>query len=446
MSTEIESLAHLLEVAEGKCYLEILFSFPLPYEVVLKYEVMREKTFERVGLVHSSTKIWKMQRDANNKVKLKTSKISLEETEKFSQEYQTRLETSHEITLKFAKYIEERLHSLHKICSKAHGLIDATPLSPLKFQNQLEELDLIRYKDFSRLKEMEVIELRLLDQLSKRHIHKEANLLVLIEQIKDKMGYYDHSVRTLEQQIDAIQLQHHSQQGEMNSKIQELTLKLNFKSNELEKNKGFQSSSSENNEKLREENNIISLQNLHLQNSVEELARNENQLVDRYIKEIGRLHDEIESLKRIIKSKDSESPDIYLEKHESSLGYSKRLKEVLGIIREITHNVFEKYGTIQSEWQDSSWKEELSSYSGEYRDLLLEIEFLCYMIVKLTSDNNWLVDRLADLGKENHKLKGDGKSPTPNKIKEDIYSDLRNASNALKEFEEARDKLLSQFS
>lgn len=68
------------------------------------------------------------------------------------------------------------------------------------------------------------------------------------------------------------------------------------------------------------------------------------------------------------------------------------------------------------------------------------------MIVKLSSDNDWLVDRLAELGKEYHKLRDDGRSPTPNRLKEEVINDLRAASNALKEFEEARDKLMSQFS
>ena len=57
MSAELEALANLLEVSEGITQSELLFSFPLPYEVVLKYEVMREKTLEKVGLYHSSAKI-----------------------------------------------------------------------------------------------------------------------------------------------------------------------------------------------------------------------------------------------------------------------------------------------------------------------------------------------------------------------------------------------------
>ena len=68
------------------------------------------------------------------------------------------------------------------------------------------------------------------------------------------------------------------------------------------------------------------------------------------------------------------------------------------------------------------------------------------MIIKLTSDNNWLIDRLAELGKHSHKIQGDGRSPTPSRIKEEVINDLKTASNALKEFEEAREKLMSQFS
>ena len=333
-------------------YIELLFSFPLPYDVVLKYEVMREKALEKIGLTSSNAKIWKLQRDACHKLKLKSPKFDYEETERKSQDFLTRLETSHEITLKYGKYIEERLYSIHKIYSRAYSLIDSTPVSPLKFQSKLDELELIRYKDINRLKEMEITELRLLDQMSSRYINKEADLLVLIERIKDKLSYYDHAVRSLENQIDSIQLQHQSQRAETEGKMQEIITKYEIQTNDLEKYKDNSFNKSEMTERIREENKTLTLQNNHLKHSIEEFARNEKQNAEKYTKEIARLHDEMDSLKRIIKSKENELAMV--EKYESSAMASKKLQEILENIREITHNVFIKYGTIQSEWQDSS--------------------------------------------------------------------------------------------
>lgn len=388
---------------------------------------MRGKTLEKVGLSHSSTKIWTLQRDANSKVKLKSSKQNFEENTELLNEYLVRLETSHEITLKFAKYVEERLHCTHKIYTKARSLIDNSPASPLKFPNQLEELELIRYKDIFRFKDMEISELRLLDQFSSRHIHKETDLLVIIEQVKDKLIHYDRALQSLDQQIDNITSQNRSQQLE----LQEVLLEFKEKVKELEKNKACQSGTIE---KIREENRVLSLQNSHLKNSIEEFARNEKKITEKYTREIGNDHEEIQNLRRAIR-----------EKNE---GQSDRgvLRDLVGIVKDITHKAFEKYATSQSEWIDASWKEEFGGYKGEYKEMLLEIEFLCFLIGKLSNDNNWLVDRLAEIGKTNYKLSGDGKSPTPNRMKEEVLCDLQAASNALKEFEEARENLLSQFS
>lgn len=403
---------------------------------------MREKTLAKVGLHNSSAKIWKMQRDANNKIKVKAYKPS-DEFEKSNQEYLIRLETSHEITLKYAKYLEQTLYSTHKIYSKAHFLLDPAPLSPLKFQSKLEELEMIRYKDLNRLKEMELIELRVLDQLSQKQVHIEADLLVLIERLKDKMIYYEHSVRTLEQQIDNISLKYKSQETQLEAQLQEITLRASMQASDLEKYHESVSNHSEVIEKLREENKLYSLQNSHLKSAVEELTRSEKQSTEKYTNEIARLYNEINSLRHSISTDEAQE---IKERHEAAVVSSRKHKEIINTIREITHNVFIKYGKSQSEWNEPHWKEELETYKGEYGDLLVEIEFICYLIVKLTSDNNWLVDRLADLGKENHKLREDGRSPTPSRLKEDVINDLRTASNALKEFEEARDKLMSQFS
>lgn len=384
-----------------------------------------------------------MQRDANNKIRLKTAKSPVEE-EKGSDEVLVRLESSHEVVLKYVKYIEERLMTMHKLYAKAYALVDSAQVSPIKMPAKVEELETIRFKDMNRYKEMEVIELKVLDQLASRHVHKETDLLVIIERIKDKLSYYDRSLIALEQQIDTIQLQHQSKESEMQAKLQEITIKCDLQMAEFEKYRGAKLESSEYNEKLREENKILSYQISHLKTTIDELARNEKIISEKYTNEIARLQEEIDSYKRVLKIQDNN--DDLLEECEYFKSTHKKHTEILLAIREITQNVFIKYGSIQSEWNDPHWKSEIDNCKGEYGEMLVEIEFLCYMIVKLTSDNNWLVDRLAELGREIHKLRKDGRSLTPNKVKEEVISDLKAASNALKEFEEARNKLMSQFS
>ncbi|OMJ87048.1 hypothetical protein SteCoe_11289 [Stentor coeruleus] len=384
-----------------------------------------------------------MQRDVNNKIRLKTSKSPVEE-EKGPDEVLIRLESSHEVIMKYVKYIEERLIMMNKLYAKSYALVDSTPVSPMKMPAKVEELETIRFKDMNRYKEMETIELKVLEQLASRHIHKETDLLVIIERIKDKLSYYDRSLIALEQQIDTIQLQHQSKESEMQAKLQEITIKCDLQMAEFEKYRGAKLESSEYTEILKEENKILSYQISHLKKTIDELAYNEKIICEKYTNEISRLQEEIDSYNRAFKIQDNN--DDLLEECEYFKSTHKKHTEILLSIREITQNVFMKYGSIQSEWNDPHWKSEIENCKGEYGEMLVEIEFLCYMIIKLTSDNNWLVDRLAELGREIHKLRKDGRSLTPNKVKEEVISDLKAASNALKEFEDARNKLMSQFS
>jgi hypothetical protein len=71
---------------------------------------------------------------------------------------------------------------------------------------------------------------------------------------------------------------------------------------------------------------------------------------------------------------------------------------------------------------------------------------VCYLVAKLNADNDGLVERLAEFGKENDRLRRSGspneKSESLNKqVREDIYA----TSAVLKGFESARDRLMLQF-
>ena len=376
---------------------------------------MRQKTFEKLCIPFSSTRIWKLQRDAASKQQLKSSRLYYEDLQP-SQDQSLRLESSHEITLKYASFIEDRFLCLQKLNNKLNSLLDPNNPGIQPRPNALEELELIRFKDLSRYKEMEVTELRLLEQLSHRYTNKETDFLVLIERIKDKVAHYDYSIKAFDDQIDKVKLQNMSKENEYQAKIQELSAKNDMQRIELEgiKNCKYQIS--------------------HLKNTIDEMNRSERQNSEKYLQEISRLQDEIQCLRKVQEAVNDQS--------DSSRTTYKRLYELLLAIKEITHSVFVKYGITQSEWQDPHWKEELESYTEEFGDMLVEIEFLCFMIAKLTSDNNWLVDRLSELGKKSW----NEENRTQNRLKDNVIHDLKAASHALKEFEEARDKLMSQFS
>lgn len=64
-SSPTKSLQSLLKVAE-----ELLFSFPLPSDIVKKYEFMRESAFSKLGLPHSFSRIWSLQREAHSRSRI----------------------------------------------------------------------------------------------------------------------------------------------------------------------------------------------------------------------------------------------------------------------------------------------------------------------------------------------------------------------------------------
>jgi hypothetical protein len=365
---------------------------------------------------------------------MRTGKVEFEEILE-GNDFNCRLESSHDITIKFARHLEERFVAMQKLFGKLQSLLESC-IQPLTHRpNGLEELELIRFKDLSRFKEMEMIELRLLEHFSSKFANKESDFLVLIERVKDKLSHYDQSLRSLEEQLDIIRLQNHQKESELSGKVQELSARAELHRSELESMKSFQITNFESTDRLKDEKLSLTFQINHLKNTIEEMNRAEKQVNEKHAAEICKFLFEIETNKKNLR--------IFAEQAGNFEASQKRLHEILTAIQEVTHAVFLKYGLSQSEWQDSHWKEELETYNEEFGDTLVEIEFLCFMIAKLTSDNNWLVDRLSEFGKAQRVA--EPRSTAQGKLKTDVINDLKAASNALKEFEEARDKLLSQF-
>lgn len=347
-----------------------------------------------------------------------------------------KLQSSHDVTLKFAGFVEERFVALQRLMARVQGLVEGSLRLESFRQAGLDELEMTRFKDLTRFKEMEIIELRLLEQFSSKFLNKESDFLVLIERIKDKLSHYDQSLRTLEDQLDSIRMQNLNKENELQAKIQELAARADLQKSELDHIRSFQYSNVESTDRLKDEKMSLVYQVNHLKNTIDELNKNEKRIIETHETKVKNMKNELEAAKKNMK--------LVEDLAGSTRTSNSRYYEILNAIKEISHSVFIKYGLVQSEWQDSHWKEELDTYTEEFGDTLVEIEFLCFMVVKLTSDNNWLIDRLSDLGRGQLKP---CEVPNPSKnLKANVISDLKAASTALKEFEEAREKLMSQFS
>ena len=466
----------------------------------MKYESMREKTFKRAGLPHSSSKIWRLQNEANQKAKQKNSKV--DDNDKIYHDFIERLSASHDITLRFGRIIEEIIISLDKVNNKMLYLLENTHGSSFHYQSKVQELEIIHYKDISKFKEMESDEMRLLDTLFQRYSEKEKDILTGMQRTEDKFIYYERSMQNLESNIDTIIFKHQSEKNEMEARAQELVARCSTYSEHKEQLK-LQNQNLEKLDQIHHENRMFASQNAQLKTSLEEATKSEKKIVEKYSEESMRLINEINSLnqeltlkqkelegfkEKLTKSKEISSQlklMIDEQKEESSLLKSKltdtreecyhykqlledanslrsetkelkknyisqvdislqRLRETFAVVKEITHEIFLKYEKSQQEWHDERWRGDIETPTEEFSEVIYEAEFLSYMINKLACDNNWLVDRMAELGQENYRLREEFHSPR--KVNEETIIELKAASSAMKGFEQARSKLLSQFS
>ncbi len=111
------------------------------------------------------------------------------------------------------------------------------------------------------------------------------------------------------------------------------------------------------------------------------------------IKELNELHyaeqKEVES-KLVHVSADS-------KKMEELNEYTARLENVMRSLREKLKEYYDKQRPLQTSWKDEDAHTDVEE--------VLYMEFALYSANKFGTDNKWLVERLAEFGKDNEKLK-----------------------------------------
>jgi chromosome segregation ATPase len=223
------------------------------------------------------------------------------------------------------------------------------------------------------------------------------------------------------------------------SEIKELKRELSKKESELELNSSKQVS-------LKEE---LASQKLRNNEQREEINKLKAKTTDKELNQLKLMFNEHKEELALAKSKygdlreelilyKSQCANYKEENTELKSLYSDslRLRETFIKLQEVLHEIFLRYSNSHEEWQQEKWKD---SHEDEMEEVVNEVEFLKFMISKMANDNNWLVDRLAELGQENQRLKD--QSPKKN----DMINELKATSNAFKGFENARSKLLHHF-
>lgn len=263
---EVRSLYNLLKVTE-----ELLFSFPLSADLVRKYEMVREGAFGKAGLIHSASKLRRMQKEAHARQRLT---VSPKETQtdnrpvtpppvspdisalKFSEldsranvlrfEFLSRLESSHDIVRQYQQLLNFMLSSLTNEANRFSELIDqgvAIKYPPIRITDINPGVDILPEKELS-IEELELEQPRVmqwfmrLEEEHKLHLEafkedfndRNAKFSLLLQQIAEKYQEQDECIQGLENELKSVN--EHSTEV-----IDELKTHLDSLTQEMERNK-----------------------------------------------------------------------------------------------------------------------------------------------------------------------------------------------------------------
>lgn len=192
-----------------------------------------------------------------------------------------------------------------------------------------------------------------------------------------------------------------------------------------------------------------------LGSSLKEESEYRSQDHDAKVDELRRSHrlreNELLSKLERLTSDDHSAVSELRDKLSEALKREEDLHQLLRSIGERLHSIYLKYSSTHKDfdYDISRRRRELLEQEETWKvDFLMESDFVCYLVTKLSADNDWLVERLAEFGKENDRLKRKGPgSPSGKdegfhlKVRESIYA----ATDALKDYEAARERLVEQF-
>ena len=499
---------------------------------MLKYELTREKVFKQVGLPLTSSKLWRLQNEANRRG---VGRGKVVQHDIPTHEYIESLAQSHETTLKYAKMLQSFLDSYEKLSQNLFLLLEPSSSSSSSShllqprQVNLQELEHIYYKDLSKFKEISLKELQVLDSNSKNFFQIEKNVHLAVLNLEEKLVLYEKNLKSLESHFDSVIYKNKLERDECQARLQELLetchdyseqieqlraqkgevfapdKKLNYKKNSADFEKSSQlieaiskleGQVSELNkdivgrdkriEKLTDTLRMMESRNVDLR---KELGLGEKVLREKFKEEFFQLEAQASELRHLLEEKDKELESSseklkFLQEELSSYKFNKdqelkqkhsdakELQDLRAKNTELREEVLKhkalclEYKQENSELlvqaseennakkslaqlQDSVHKitqrfarSEESEVSEDSSRVLNEIEYVGQLVSKLANDNDWLVDRLADLGQENHRLM---QELSPSKLKEEDLAELKATSNAFKEFENFRSKIFYKF-
>ena len=468
---DLDSLLALLKVAE-----ELLFSFPMPNEVITKYEFIRGKTFVKCNLPYNGSHIRRLQLEAQAKLDKDSEKIINTSTlEVRDLELQNKLQHSTILIQKLLGLLDKSVKINEQIIYNCGMICNSAEFAPSSSKNKRKLMDLplikIEVDENDYEKTFEKYKL----MISKN----EGEVQSKLEEIEESIRSHNSYIKKLEQEITLARNGENKDKYEISENCENLRNRLAKEKFEYEKRikelreELLLSKSSFLNEarkaQMKEIEKLMNERDMYQEQS-DNLARQLESVSSSLQQEISALHDGYErniqeftyklssknreteiSLKQKIEmlektlfyrekelleelSKSSRENNSMIEGLERDLKFyknnSEALQHCIDCVQSVVAKVYKKFSDKQEDFGDIG------------NTLMKQIEYLDAVVNKLTSDNNWLVDRISEVGKENESIK---RSMRASAIKETI-TDLDTSSSVLKSFEASRERLKKKIS
>jgi chromosome segregation ATPase len=384
MTEKLEKMTEKIRETEGK-------NMDLKKELALNEKLVREKAKEENFRLESQTELKRLLDSKENELEEAFEKIKFLQEElssyKYNRDQENKLKS---LETREAQELRIRNKELKEDLTRSKIEFKELKDELTRSKNDLKDLQDLRQKCAEMKEEVNFYKTRLIDPKDFQ------DLKIKNSELKDELNFYKSKTQ------DTKEIQ------ELKTRSKEMKDELAFFKSRSIDQKETQDLRVQNS-KLKEE---LALSKSKISDIKEELLLYKNQCLD---------YKEQNSDLKLLCSGNNETPS----------------KHLIAKLQDSVHKICERFSRDE-DLED--WKDEPSD---DFSQLFNEVDFISSIVNKLANDNDWLVDRLSELGQENLRLRGQA---SPKRVKEDNYADLKITSNAMKEFENSRSKIFYKFS
>lgn len=445
--SELKNLYNLFTITE-----ELLFSIPLNSDLVEKYMLLRESGLKKIGFPTQNNKLWELQKQAHLEIDQKHSselaqiKELSEQLDSARQCFKELLDTSQ----KMLEFLKEIGNELGNTCNKViknskeslnlnlplnYSQVNSSVFTEFLATKEGVRTTLAEFLDKYRTEMKNYNELRLLN------IENEKKMQAKTEDVQEKCResyekLIEDGKKSAEKEIEALKNAIKAQESKKNKEIQEIKDRYEREIRNLEEEKG-----------LAIENLSASIRNSH-RKELKDLELSFKVKESSLLEELDMATNSDTQVLKTLREN--------LEKMQIKV---QDLREVLRAVTERTSSLYQKYAyrdELEGEFIDR--KEEISRISDnkiwkQYSELLTQLDFMGLAFKKLGADNEWLIEQIDELSKGSRVAEGErslyedrGRSfEGKGFCYEQVISTLNANESIIKDFQDARSKLLKQF-